>query len=370
MDPQTIEAYEAGAAAYLANRRAYAVETATAFAAAVPEGRWRADLGCGPGHYLRHLGTPVVALDAAHAMLRLAPTTARVQGDLTALPLRSACLGGAWASKSYQHLPHELLPTALADLHRTLTVGASVELTLFAGTGRRRTDADDDLPDRWFWFWEPDHLADVLTGAGMEVERVWVDGPGEAWPRLRASCRRARTLPDHVGPGMRLLVCGLNPSHYAADRGVNFARPGNRFWPAMRAAGLVTLDRDPRHALRHHAIGMTDLVKRATVAAVELTAVEYADGVGRLDRLCRWLRPGAVCLIGLAGWRAAVDRGAVAGWQDRHLGGVPVYVMPNTSGLNASTQLDGFVDHLRAAAGTPPPPPPPQSDPLPADRSR
>ena len=63
---------------------------------------------------------------------------------------------------------------------------------------------------------------------------------------------------------MRLLVCGLNPSIYSADAGVGYARPGNRFWPAAIAAGLVTEDRDPRHALSHHGVGITDLVKRAT----------------------------------------------------------------------------------------------------------
>jgi TDG/mug DNA glycosylase family protein len=255
---------------------------------------------------------------------------------------------GTVTERSYQHLPHDLLPVALADLHRTLTVGAPVELT--------------------FRLWEPDHLADVLVGAGMEVEQIWIDDGGGPWPRLRARARRARSLPDHVGPGMRLLVCGLNPSLYAADQGVNFARPGNRFWPAMRVAGLATADRDPSHALRQHAIGLTDLVKRATAAAAELSVAEYADGLARLERLCRWLRPGALCLVGLAGWRAAVDRRAVTGWQGGDLGGVPVYVMPNTSGLNASTQLDGFVQHLRAAAGTPPPPAP-QSAPVPADRT-
>jgi double-stranded uracil-DNA glycosylase len=182
-------------------------------------------------------------------------------------------------------------------------------------------------------------IDDLVTGAGFEL--VARDG-------LDMTLRRQRSLPDHVAPNMCLLVCGLNPSLYSADRGVNFARPGNRFWPAMLAADLVTVDRDPVHALAHHGIGMTDLVKRATVAASELTR-EFIAGVARVERLCAWLRPGALCVVGLAGWRAAVDRRAVVGWQPRDLGGVAVYVMPNTSGLNASTQHAGFVSHLRAA---------------------
>jgi TDG/mug DNA glycosylase family protein len=112
----------------------------------------------------------------------------------------------------------------------------------------------------------------------------------------------------------------------------------------------VSVDRDPDHALRHHGIGMTDLVKRATVAADELNTVEYRTGLDRVERLVGWLQPGAVCFVGLAGWRAAVDRRAQPGRQSRRLGGVPVYVMPSTSGLNARCSLSELVEHLRAGA--------------------
>lgn len=145
---------------------------------------------------------------------------------------------------------------------------------------------------------------------------------------------------------MRLLVCGLNPSVRAADAGVGFVTPGNRFWRAALAAGIVTRDREPRHALIAHGVGMTDLVKRATPRADALTSDEYRAGLERLDRLCEWLAPRAVCLVGLAGWRAAVDRKATAGWQERSLGGRPVYVMPSTSGLNAASSLGELTDHL------------------------
>jgi len=83
---------------------------------------------------------------------------------------------------------------------------------------------------------------------------------------------------------------------------------------------------------------------------VFLTREEYRDGLARVERLCDWLRPAAVCFVGLAGWRAAVERRAVPGWQDRTLGGRPVYVMPSTSGLNAATPASALVEHLRAAA--------------------
>jgi TDG/mug DNA glycosylase family protein len=152
---------------------------------------------------------------------------------------------------------------------------------------------------------------------------------------------------------MRMLVCGLNPSLHSADLGVGFGRAGNRFWPAALAAGVVSVDRDARHALEHHGIGMTDLVKRATPRADELAAHEYRDGLARVERLCAWLRPASVCMVGLSGWRVAVDRTATAGWQERDLGGSPVYVMPSTSGLNAHSQLPDLTGHLRTAAAGP-----------------
>jgi TDG/mug DNA glycosylase family protein len=229
----------------------------------------------------------------------------------------------------------ERLPLALAELHRALPVGGLLHLEVRTD-GRHDASAMDD-----------DRLRDLLVGAGFAPDRL---GGAGGSGRFVARVRRARTLPDTVGPAMRLLICGLNPSLYAADAGVAFARPGNRFWPSALAAGLVSVDRDPDHALHHHGIGMTDLVKRATVAADELTAAEYRTGLARVERLVRWLRPGGVCFVGLAGWRAAVDRRAPPGRQSQRLGDVPVYVMPSTSGLNARTSLGQLEGHLRAAA--------------------
>lgn len=183
-------------------------------------------------------------------------------------------------------------------------------------------------------------IDDLIVGAGF------VRDPARAHVIVRAL-----SLPDTVAPRMRILVCGLNPSIYAAERGVGFARAGNRFWKAAMLAGLVTRERDARHALRAHGIGMTDLCKRATVASSELTVQEYVEGTARVERLVRWMRPLAVAFIGLEGWRAAVDRSAVAGLQASTFGGRPAYVLPSTSGLNAHVRLDDIVDHLRAVAG-------------------
>jgi TDG/mug DNA glycosylase family protein len=203
----------------------------------------------------------------------------------------------------------------------------------------------DDFPGRYFACWTGERLADVVTGAGFAVETVDVSDLDQT----HVVARRDRTLADTVGPGMRLLMCGLNPSVCSADRGVGYARPGNRFWPAAIAAGLVTRDRDPAHALTQHGIGITDLVKRATAAASELTNDEYRAGAARVRRLVEWLQPGATCFVGLAGYRVAIDRKAAAGWQPELFGGRPAYVMPSTSGLNAATRFDDLVAHLRAS---------------------
>lgn len=365
MDNETVGIYERGATAYAEQRRAYHPERAVALAASVADGAWRLDLGSGPGHYLPHLGRPVVAADPAVAMVAEAvdrhggPGVAGVACEVEALPFRRGAFGGVWASKSLQHVPATGLPLALAEIHRVLPVDGVLDVTLFQGSGEDVSGADDDFPGRLFTWWEPAVLSRLLVGAGFEVTAVDVpaDAPSPGGHgRFAATARRARSLADTVGPGMRLLVCGLNPSLYAADAGVGFARPGNRFWPAALAAGVVSVDRDPRAALARDGVGMTDVVKRATVAAAELDASDYREGLARVEHLVSWLQPGAVCFVGLAGWRAAVDRKASAGAQPEGLGGRPVYVMPSTSGLNAGSSLADLTDHLRQAAALSPVP--------------
>lgn len=210
----------------------------------------------------------------------------------------------------------------------------SVPLALWRRHQETPVGALDTLPAAARAGWPPDLLDAVLTGGGLV-------------PRPRGRWERARTLADTTGPDLAVLVVGLNPSLYAADTGVGFGRPGNRFWPAALAAGLVTVDRDPLHALEHHRVGMTDLVKRATAKAAELDPGEYVTGVARLRTVVAWLRPGVVCVVGLTGWRAGVDRRAVAGVQTEPFGGRPVYVMPNPSGINAHVTVDDLADHLR-----------------------
>ncbi len=329
-------------------------ERARALAGAALTGRPIADLGCGPGGYAPDLGAAghtVVGVDAAAAMVALARRSERcARADLEALPLGYQVLGGAWARNAYLHVPATRLPLALAHLHHAMAVGAPLTVSLVDGGD---FTSEDDLPGRAFFGWEAGPLARVMTGAGFVDVAVDKTGSG-LWGRAR----RGRTLPDFVGPGLRLLVCGLNPSLVSADAGFGYAGATNRFWKAAVAAGVVSRTRDPWRALAVDRVGLTDLVKRATTGAGELAAAEYRAGAARVAWLAGWLRPAAVCFVGLDGWRAAVDRRAVAGWQPGGFGGVPAYVMPSSSGRNARTSLTDLSDHLRAALVPGPPPAP------------
>ena len=217
------------------------------------------------------------------------------------------------------------LPLLFHRAHRNLTPGTRIDVAVAP-----------DLAD--------DRLIDLVAGAGW-----WFpDGPSTAPGRRRVRVERRPTLADSVGPGMRLFVCGINPSPYSAAVGVGYGRPGNRFWPAALAAGIAPVDRDPVAALAA-GMGMTDFAKRATAKAAEVTRKEHEEGFARVTRLVEWLQPGAVCFVGLSGWRTVVDPRAGPGVQPDTIAGRPAYVMPSTSGLNARTPPAELARHLAAA---------------------
>jgi TDG/mug DNA glycosylase family protein len=219
------------------------------------------------------------------------------------------------------------VPVALATLQLEMPVGAAVRCSL-----------------QGEWPAPAPPLAEVVAGAGFVVGTA-----RRAKGRWVVDARRDRTLPDFVGPGMRMLVCGLNPSLVAADAGFGYAGATNRFWPVAVTAGIVTRPRRPLASLAEDGVGMTDLVKRATPNADSLTPAEYQAGAARIARLVEWLRPGVVLFVGLAGWRAAVDRRAQPGPQPSPFGGVHAYVMPSTSGRNARTSPTELAAHMRRA---------------------
>jgi TDG/mug DNA glycosylase family protein len=149
---------------------------------------------------------------------------------------------------------------------------------------------------------------------------------------------------------LRVLFCGINPGLYSAATGNHFARPGNRFWPALHAAGFTPrlLHPSEKPLLLDAGYGLTNLVSRATAAADELAADELVAGGRHLVRKVRRYRPRAVAFLGLGAYRHAFGRPrATFGPQPESLEGAAVWVLPSPSGLNANYQLPQLVKLFR-----------------------
>ena len=148
-----------------------------------------------------------------------------------------------------------------------------------------------------------------------------------------------------IAPGLDVLFCGINPGLYSGATGHHFARPGNRFWPALHAAGFTPRRFSPweEAELVSLGIGITNLVARTTASAAELSAEELRAGRGRLERKVRRFRPRAVAVVGITAFRTAFERPeAGLGRQPEALAGALVWVLPNPSGLNAHHQAADF----------------------------
>jgi TDG/mug DNA glycosylase family protein len=153
-----------------------------------------------------------------------------------------------------------------------------------------------------------------------------------------------------IAPDLRVLFCGINPGLYSAATGNHFARPGNRFWPALHAAGFTPRLLKPREKslLLEAGYGLTNLVNRATAAADELSRGEFVAGGKELARKIRRYRPRAIAFLGLGAYRHAFGRpGATFGPQPEPMEGAAVWVLPSPSGLNANYQLADLVKLFR-----------------------
>ena len=155
---------------------------------------------------------------------------------------------------------------------------------------------------------------------------------------------RNASVPDLFGPGLKLLFVGINPGLWTAATQTHFAHPGNRFYPALRLAGIIDRDLDRGEPMTDQdsaylvarGIGITNLVNRATARADELSPVELRAGRTRLEAFVAQHQPVVVAVAGLTAYRAAfADPKARAGEQADRLFGSRVWVVPNPSGLNA-----------------------------------
>jgi TDG/mug DNA glycosylase family protein len=160
-----------------------------------------------------------------------------------------------------------------------------------------------------------------------------------------------RTIRDVLAPRLEVLFCGINPGRYSGATGFHFAGPGNRFWPALQAAGFTDRRLQPSEValLPRFRCGITNLVARTTARADELTAGELRAGRRRLGRAVRRYRPAWVAIIGLGAYRMAFGKPhAKVGPQPDTIAGARVWVLPNTSGLNASYRPEDFARQFRA----------------------
>jgi TDG/mug DNA glycosylase family protein len=154
-----------------------------------------------------------------------------------------------------------------------------------------------------------------------------------------------------VAPGLDVIFCGINPGLWSAAVGHHFARPGNRFWKVLHAAGFTEelLSPSDERRLLQVGVGVTNLVSRATASADELDRHELRRGGRNLARKVRRLHPGVVAFLGLIAYRSAFDRpGATVGEQAERLGGARLWLLPNPSGAQAHYQADEMVSALRA----------------------
>ncbi|TWS21343.1 G/U mismatch-specific DNA glycosylase [Tsukamurella asaccharolytica] len=167
------------------------------------------------------------------------------------------------------------------------------------------------------------------------------------------------TVPDLLGPGCRLLFSGINPGLWTAATGAHFARPGNRFYPALYGAGIVDHVIDAadgmsfadRNALVDAGVGITNVAPRATAKASELTAKELREGGEALVERVLQVAPRILAVLGITAYRTAFrEPKAVPGPQDRTIGATRVWVLPNPSGLNAHETVDTLAAAYRRAA--------------------
>jgi TDG/mug DNA glycosylase family protein len=179
--------------------------------------------------------------------------------------------------------------------------------------------------------------------------------------RAELESYRDATVPDLLGPGLRLLFVGINPGLWTAATRTHFAHPVNRFYPALYAAGIIARPIDPaagmtdadRAHLVERGIGISNVVHRATARADELTRTELVEGGLRLQELVRRVRPRVVAVAGITAYRSAFGRPrSVAGPQpaDEAWGDAQVWVVPNPSGLNAHETVASLAEAYAAPA--------------------
>ncbi len=157
-------------------------------------------------------------------------------------------------------------------------------------------------------------------------------------------------VPDTLGPGMKLVLVGINPGRWSARARAPFANPRNDFWRLLHAAGLTPRPLEPQeHAsLLDYGIGLTNSARRTTSGSGELRKADFAGTVERLEGIARTHRPRAIAFVGKVAYTGPFGGRAELGLQTRTLDGVPLFVLPSTSPANAAVPWDERVRWFRA----------------------
>ncbi|GAA4376258.1 mismatch-specific DNA-glycosylase [Nocardioides caricicola] len=177
--------------------------------------------------------------------------------------------------------------------------------------------------------------------------------------RAELESYRDAEVPDLLGPDLKLLFVGINPGLWTAATRTHFAHPVNRFYPALLAAGIITEPISPsdgmtdadRDRLRARGIGITNIVRRATARASELSGDELRAGGAELEATVRRTSPKVVAIAGITAYRTAFGRRKAAlGRQPEQLAGAELWIVPNPSGLNAHETVASLAEAYAAAA--------------------
>ncbi|MFB9185093.1 G/U mismatch-specific DNA glycosylase [Dactylosporangium sucinum] len=180
--------------------------------------------------------------------------------------------------------------------------------------------------------------------------------------REELAAAAGKLLPDVIAPGLDVLLCGINPGLWSAATGHHFARPGNRFWPALHRSGFTPrqLRPDEQGTLPEYGLGITNLAARATARADELTREELTEGGRVLRAKVAEYAPAWLAVLGVTAYRVAFGTStAKVGPQESTLDRTRLWILPNPSGLNAHFTLDALAEEFtrlrRAAAASTPP---------------
>jgi double-stranded uracil-DNA glycosylase len=180
--------------------------------------------------------------------------------------------------------------------------------------------------------------------------------PGQPLGRRRKTAPQS-PIPDVLGPGLRVLFCGINPGRVSAAAQAHFANPRNDFWRLLHAAGFTprVLEPSEQFELLTYAIGVTNAAPRTTPGSGDLRKADFAGAADRLERIAQELMPEWLGFVGKEGYRGAFSERPELGVQERRLGDTQLFVLPSTSPANAAVPWDErlrWFEELSRASGS------------------